>query len=179
MAELTITGTVRVIFDRVDTPGSNGTFSKRDIVVQTEEQYPQDVCIQFTQDKCDLLDMYKLGESVTIAFNLRGKPGGWTNPQGEVKYFTSIQGWKISRNGERATTNQTAPPAQNGTPVKTYIHTDTTVPEAAYLQAKWTHEQLVANGKGKWNTPAAPSAPPAPQQTQANFSESPESYVPF
>lgn len=171
MADLTITGTVQVVFNRIDTPGKNGTFSKRDIVIRTEEQYPQDIAIQFTQDKCDLLDAYKVGENVTIAYNLRGNMNGWTNPQGEVKYFNTIQGWKINRNGERATTNQQPPapaPQTAGTPSKKYIHTDTTVPEAAYMQAKWSHEQLVANGKGKWETTAAP-APPAPVQTQAQF----------
>lgn len=176
MADLTITGIVRVVFDRVDTQGSNGTFSKRDIVIQTEEQYPQDISIQFTQDKCDLLDMYKVGENVTIAFNLRGKPGGWVNPQGETKYFNTIQGWKIQRNGERAATNQQpSAPAGTNTGGKVYIHTDTTVPEDAYIAAKWSHEQLVANGKGKWQTTAAP-APPKPTQTAAQFP--PGSYPP-
>lgn len=173
--EVTITGTVQVVFDRVDTPSSNGTFSKRDIVVRTNEQYPQDIAVQFTQDKCDLLDMYKPGEEVTIAYNLRGKPGGWTNPQGEVKYFNTIQGWRIQRTqaqtGQQPAAGQPAAPAAPA-PVKRYVHTDTQFTEATYLATPgWTHEILVAQGKGRWETaPAAPapaavaqpSMPPAP-----------------
>jgi len=74
--------------------GSSG-FKKRDVVVTTLEQYPQHILIQFVQDKCDLLDNYKVGESVVIDINLRGRE--WTNPQGETVYFNTIQGWKINK----------------------------------------------------------------------------------
>ena len=72
-----------------------GDFKKRDIVVTTDEQYPQHILVQFVQDKCDVLDGYKVGESVVIGINLRGRE--WTNPKGEVVYFNTIQGWRISR----------------------------------------------------------------------------------
>jgi hypothetical protein len=32
---------------------------KRDVVVTTDEKYPQDIQIQFVQDKVDLLDKFK------------------------------------------------------------------------------------------------------------------------
>ena len=57
------------------------------------EQYPQDVSIEFLQDKAIILDNYKVGQDVVIGINLRGRE--WTNPEGEVKYFNSIIGWKI------------------------------------------------------------------------------------
>lgn len=72
--------------------GANG-FRKREIVVTSEEQYPQHILVEFTQDKCDLLNSYKVGENVKVYLNLRGRE--WVNPQGETKYFNSIQGWKI------------------------------------------------------------------------------------
>lgn len=72
--------------------GSNG-FRKREIVVTTEEQYPQHIMVEFVQDKTDLLNNFKVGQNVKIGINLRGRE--WTNPQGEVKYFNSIQGWRI------------------------------------------------------------------------------------
>ena len=72
--------------------GSNG-FRKREVVITTEEQYPQHLAIEFVQDKTDLLNNYKVGQDVKISINLRGRE--WTNPQGEVKYFNSIQGWRI------------------------------------------------------------------------------------
>ncbi|UYW00836.1 DUF3127 domain-containing protein [Flavobacterium agricola] len=72
------------------------TFSKRELVVTTEEQYPQHILVEFTQDKCPLLDAYQVGEPVRVSINLRGRE--WVNPQGETKYFNSIQGWRIEKN---------------------------------------------------------------------------------
>lgn len=74
--------------------GSND-FRKREIVVTTDEQYPQHIMVEFTQDKCDLLNNYKVGEPVKVSINLRGRE--WVNPQGETKYFNSIQGWRIEK----------------------------------------------------------------------------------
>ena len=74
--------------------GSNG-FRKREVVVTTEEQYPQHVLAEFVQDKCDLLNGLKVGQEVKIGINIRGRE--WVDPKGETKYFNSIQGWKIEK----------------------------------------------------------------------------------
>ena len=84
-------GRIKLIGE-TQTFGTNG-FRKREIVVTTEEQYPQHIMVEFVQDKTDLLDSYQVGQQVKISINLRGRE--WTNPQGEVKYFNSIQGWRI------------------------------------------------------------------------------------
>ena len=73
----------------------SASFKKRELVVTTDEQYPQHIMIEFTQDKCDLLNNYAPNESVKVSINLRGRE--WVNPQGETKYFNSIQGWRIER----------------------------------------------------------------------------------
>lgn len=72
--------------------GQNG-FEKRDLVMVTDEQYPQTIIIQFTQQRCDLLDSLQVGQNVKVYINIRGRE--WTNPQGETKYFNTIEGWKI------------------------------------------------------------------------------------
>ncbi len=77
-------------------------FKKREIVVTTQEQYPQQISIEFHQDKVSLIDAVKEGEEVTIGIGIRGRE--WTSPQGEVKYFNSLVGWRIDK------ANQ-APPA--------------------------------------------------------------------
>ncbi len=82
------------MIDETKTFGSNG-FRKREVVVTTEEQYPQHIMVEFVQDKTDLLNSYKEGDAVKISINLRGRE--WTNPQGETKYFNSIQGWRIEK----------------------------------------------------------------------------------
>jgi single-stranded DNA-binding protein len=73
----------------------SATFRKRELVVVTDEQYPQFISINFVQDKCDLLNAYHPGEEVKVSINLRGRE--WVNPQGETKYFNDIQGWRVER----------------------------------------------------------------------------------
>ena len=78
-------------------------FSKRDLVVtDTSSQYPQDISFQLAQDKCSVLDAFMEGESVEVSFNLRGRE--WKSPQGEVKYFNTLEAWRI----EKADSPQTA-----------------------------------------------------------------------
>jgi hypothetical protein len=100
-----IQGKIKMI-DETKTFGSNG-FRKREVVVTTEEQYPQHILVEFVQDKCDLLNSYTVGQDVKISINLRGRE--WTNPQGEVKYFNAIQGWRIE-NLQAAAGNADIPP---------------------------------------------------------------------
>ena len=73
-------------------------FTKRDLVVTTKDEYPQNLLVEFVKDKCSLLDTYKIGDYVKVSINLRGRE--WTNDKGQVKYFNSIQGWKIQYNNE-------------------------------------------------------------------------------
>ena len=80
-------GTVKKIFE---TQTFASRFQKREMVILTQEQYPQPISIEFLQDKIDLLQNVKEGESVKVGINIRGRE--WLNPQGEVKYFNSITG---------------------------------------------------------------------------------------
>ena len=73
-------------------------FRKREIVVTTPEKYPQDLSIEFVQDKCDLLNNFKADQTVKIGINLRGRE--WVNPEGVSKYFNTIQGWRIDETDE-------------------------------------------------------------------------------
>jgi hypothetical protein len=86
-----VQGRIKMVGE-TQTFGSNG-FRKREVVVTTEEQYPQHIMVEFVQDKTDLLNSYTVGQQVKISINLRGRE--WVNPQGETKYFNSIQGWRI------------------------------------------------------------------------------------
>jgi len=99
-----VQGKIKVIGE-TQTFGSNG-FRKREVVVTTAEQYPQSIMVEFIQDKTDLLNNFSVGQDVKISINLRGRE--WTNPQGEVKYFNSIQGWRIE--------NLAAVPVENDMP---------------------------------------------------------------
>lgn len=86
-----IQGQIKVIF-ATETVGQNG-FQKRDLVITTDGQYPQDIIIQFAQGNCALLDNLRIGQIVKIHFNLQGRE--WISQQGDIKYFNTVAGWKI------------------------------------------------------------------------------------
>lgn len=88
-----ISGKLKMIGETLDV-GTSG-FQKRDCVITTTgEQYPQDILVQFVQDKCNVLSNFNVGDDVKIDINLRGRE--WTNPKGELVYFNTIQGWRIN-----------------------------------------------------------------------------------
>ena len=90
---MNISGIIKLI-NKTKEYGSNG-FKKREIVVTTQEQYPQNIMVEFIQDRCELLDAFNTGDFVKVDINLRGRE--WVNKDGETKYFNSIQGWRIEK----------------------------------------------------------------------------------
>lgn len=129
------------------TVGQNG-FQRRDVVISTEEQYPQYIPFDFVQEKCVLLDNFQVGQLVRISFNIRGRE--WVNPQGETKYIVNLQGWRI----ENAEVAQGAyPPPQGQYPPQGYAQPQYQQVPPQYQQAPPQYQQ----------TP--PQYPPqAPQQ---------------
>lgn len=72
------------------------SFQKREVILTIAENptYPEYVKFEVTQDKCDLLDSFEVGQEVEVDFNLRGR--AWTNKAGETSYFNTLAIWKIS-----------------------------------------------------------------------------------
>ncbi|WGS82306.1 MAG: DUF3127 domain-containing protein [Candidatus Karelsulcia muelleri] len=87
-----ILGILKKIFDIKHF--KNG-FKKREILVLTEEQYPQNLLIELIQSKVKLIENFSLEDRIKIFINLKGRE--WITPTGEKKYFNSIQGWKIEK----------------------------------------------------------------------------------
>ena len=83
--------------DETKTYGDNG-FRKREFIIVTQDQYPQHILLELVQDKCDLLDNFKVGDDVKVSVNLNGRL--WTNPEGVEKCFNAIQGWRIEKLAE-------------------------------------------------------------------------------
>lgn len=94
-----------IVIGATETIGAKG-FKKRLVVVKTDEQYPQTIPVEFTQDKTSLLDNFEIGDTVKIGINLRG-----TEWQG--RYFANIQGWNINK-GEREKSSESFMPDRQG-----------------------------------------------------------------
>jgi hypothetical protein len=93
----TVGGKLHKIFE---TKQITERFRKREFVVELMDnpQYPQMVMFQLTGDRCGQLDEFNVDDEVSIEFSLRGRE--WTSPQGEVKYFNSLDVWKLERAGD-------------------------------------------------------------------------------
>jgi hypothetical protein len=71
-------------------------FSKREFVLtDSSSMYPQDISFQLTQDKCSLLDGVNVNDQIEVSFSIQGRE--WTSPAGEVKYFNSLNAFRIER----------------------------------------------------------------------------------
>lgn len=105
---LSITG---AILEISDVQQIKETFKKREFVVEYTEnpQYPEFIKFELIQDKCALLDAYNVGDKVNVHFNLKGRK--WTDKEGQIKYFNSLQAWRIEVEGESQTNSahETAP----------------------------------------------------------------------
>lgn len=86
------TGKLHTIYE---TKQVSERFTKREFVVELADnpKYPQVVLFQLTGDRVTQLDDMKVGDQVRIEFSLRGRE--WKSPKGEVKYFNSLDVWKI------------------------------------------------------------------------------------
>ncbi len=105
------------ILEISDTQQISDSFKKREFVLEYAEnpQYPEFVKFESIQDKCALLDGLKPGEEVDVYFNIKGRK--WNDPKGGVKYFNSLQAWKIdgvSSSGQEAPTATPAPTEEPG-----------------------------------------------------------------
>jgi single-strand DNA-binding protein len=66
------------------------------VLVTDEEKYPQTICVEFSEKQIPIVRNYEIGESVIISININGRE--WVNDNLETKYFTTIKGWKITKN---------------------------------------------------------------------------------
>ncbi len=78
---------------KFDTSQVTDTFKKREFVLELGGPYTQYVSFQLIQDKCGMLDEHEAGKDIKVFFDLRGRE--WTSPKGEVKYFNTLNCWKL------------------------------------------------------------------------------------
>lgn len=85
----------------------NSGFTKREFVVKTDENYPQDIKFELVKDKTSLIEKFQLGDDVKVSFDVRGSE--WNG-----KYFVNLNAWRIESMGAGATAAPSAPAAQGG-----------------------------------------------------------------
>ena len=108
-----VTGRLHAIFD---TKQVTERFSKREFVVEMSDnpKYPQLVLFQLTGNRCENLDGLNVGDDVRVEFSLRGRE--WKSPQGETKYFNSLDVWTIERASSAGRSDDEPPPPDEPPP---------------------------------------------------------------
>lgn len=95
------------------------TFSKREFVLELVDESPTGMVFtnyasfQLVNSSCALIDQYEGGDVLKVSFNIRGNK--WER-DGEVKYITNLNAWRIERAGQQPMQQQqvaTYPPQQN------------------------------------------------------------------
>ncbi len=88
-----IKGTISRIFEAKQI---SDKFRKRIFVVDVADgKYSQVLQIELANDKCSLIDGMNEGDEVSASVNIKGRE--WKSPSGEVKYFVSLEAWKVER----------------------------------------------------------------------------------
>ncbi len=91
MSELKINGKIKVI---LEAQTFDSGFIKREFVITTKDEYPQDLKFEITKEKATDFETYnKVGDEVTVKFNIRGNFHDPTN-----RYFVNLQAWRIEKN---------------------------------------------------------------------------------
>jgi len=95
MANVQLIGLIKSIAETVQVTES---FKKRDFVLQTDNDtpYPQIVALQTSQDKCNLLDGFNVGDYVKVSVNIRGKE---YEKDGKKNVFNTLDAWRFEKIG--------------------------------------------------------------------------------
>ncbi len=94
MASFEVSGRLKAVME-VQTFSSG--FTKREFVLTTEEQYPQDIKFELIKDKTSVIDKFKENDTIKVSFNLRGN-------EYNGKYYVNLQAWRV----EAATAGEAA-----------------------------------------------------------------------
>ncbi len=104
------------LLEKGETQNITDTFRKREFVVEYAEnpQYPEFLKFELIQTNCEQLDAFNPGQELNISFNLKGRK--WTDKNGEVKYFNSLQAWRVERANDIEQPAAGAPDAADANP---------------------------------------------------------------
>ena len=94
-------GKVKVIMDE---QRFDSGFYKREFVVSTAEQYPQDIKFELMKEKVEMLNGLAVGDPVSVKFDVRGRE--WNG-----NYYVNLSAWKLEAEGAAQAVAGAAPQA--------------------------------------------------------------------
>jgi hypothetical protein len=99
MASYELTGKLKTV---LEVQSFSSGFTKREFVVTTDEQYPQDIKFELYKDKTSAIDKFKEGDLLKVSFNVRGS-------EYNGRYFVNLNAWRIENEQAGGGTDIPAP----------------------------------------------------------------------
>jgi len=92
MNQCTVTGRI-ISFGDVETgTGQKGVWKKRNIIVETQDQYPKKICLTAWNKVCDSLSMLSVGDELSVEANVESR-------EYNKKWYTEIKPFKVINDG--------------------------------------------------------------------------------
>jgi len=116
------------LLEKFETQNVSDTFRKREFIVEYAEnpQYPEFLKFELIQSNCDQIDQISVGSDINVNFNLKGRK--WTDKQGKIVYFNSLQAWRVETSQEQSTAPDNSAPMPDETWMQNDVSSDDDLP---------------------------------------------------
>jgi len=94
--ELKVTGRVVEVLQEQSGESKNGTWRKRDFVIETQDNYPKKICMVQWGDEIDNAAL-TVGEQITASIDIASR-------EYNGRWYTDIKAWRIEKDGSTTTT---------------------------------------------------------------------------
>ena len=102
--DLKIIGSVNEILPEQSGEGKNGQWRKQEFILETEGDYPKQICVVQWGDNIDKFGL-QAGERVTAHIDLQSR-------EFNGRWYTDVKAWKVERDA-----SQGGPPPRSGEPL--------------------------------------------------------------
>jgi hypothetical protein len=104
---LQITGKLKKLLPSQSGQGKNGDWTKQPFIIETDGQYPKEICFEAWKDLAKQIPAVVLGTTITVHFDIESQE--WNG-----KYYTTAKAWKYEIVADAEPINQSEEPEQFG-----------------------------------------------------------------
>jgi hypothetical protein len=105
---LELSGSIKLIGETMSV-GTKG-FVKREFVLTVPDgKYPQDIQFELGKERCDIMNKFSVGDSITVHFDVRGR-------EYNGRHYVNLQAWKVDGEGSGSGKQEAKSPQQVARP---------------------------------------------------------------
>jgi hypothetical protein len=91
---LEVSGKLLELRGEVTGNGARGPWKKREMIIETNEQYPKKICILCWNDRADEIQQLPVGAELKVAISIESR-------EFNDRWYTDVRAWKIETNAEQ------------------------------------------------------------------------------